>query len=92
MTRPILRAYIPTAAILCLFVGVLCLPDGSAQTLVERAPAWMLWTGGILAGSLVVIPAVAAMLHRTNDLLDLYGMGSHQRHIADAEARGEAPN
>lgn len=92
MIRPTLRAYIPTAVILCLLIGVLCLPDGSAQTLVERAPAWMLWTGGILAGSLVVIPAVAAMLHRTNDLLDLYGLGSHQRHIEEAEARGEAPN
>jgi hypothetical protein len=31
----------------------------------------------------------AAMFHR---LLDLYGLGSHQRHIDDAEARGEAPN
>lgn len=91
MIRPTLRAYIPTAAILCLFIGVLCLPDGSAQTLAERAPAWMLWTGGILAGSLVAIPAVAAMLHRLNDLLELFGLGSHQRHIDDAEARGEAP-
>jgi hypothetical protein len=90
--RPILRAYIPTAAILCLIIGVLCLPDGSGLDLADRAPAWILWTGGILAGSLVVIPAVAAMLHRTNDLLDLYGLGSHQRHIDDAEARGEAPN
>ena len=51
MIRPVLRAYIPIAAILCLFIGVLCLPDGSAQTLAERAPAWLLWTGGILAGS-----------------------------------------
>lgn len=34
----ILRAYIPTAAILCLFIGALCLPDGSTQTLVERVP------------------------------------------------------
>jgi hypothetical protein len=90
--RPVLRAYIPTAAILCLIIGVLCLPDGSGLDLADRAPAWILWTGGILAGSLVVIPAVAAMLHRTNDLLDLYGLGSHQRHIDDAEARGEAPN
>lgn len=92
MIRATLRAYIPTAAILCLFIGVLCLPDGSNQTLTERAPAWMLWTGGILAGSLVAIPAVAVMLHRLNDMLDLFGMGSHQRHIDDAEARGEAPN
>ena len=92
MIRPTLRAYIPTAAILCLIIGVLCLPDGSAQTLAERAPAWMLWTGGLLAGSLVAILAGAVALHRLNDLLDLYGMGSHQRHIADAEARGEAPN
>lgn len=92
MIRPVLRAYIPTAAILCLFVGVLCLPDGSGLDLAERAPAWMLWTGGILAGSLAAIPAVAAMLHRLNDLLDLFGLGSHQRHIEEAEARGEAPN
>ena len=27
-----------------------------------------------------------------NDLLDLFGLGSHHRHIDDAEARGEAPN
>lgn len=92
MIRAALRAYIPTAAILCLFIGVLCLPDGSNQTLAERVPAWMLWTGGILAGSLVAIPVGAAMLHRLNDLLELYGAGSHQRHIDDAEARGEAPN
>jgi hypothetical protein len=90
--RPVLRAYIPTAAILCLIIGVLCLPDGSGLDLAERAPAWLLWTGGILAGSLVAILASAVALHRLNDLLDLYGMGSHQRHIADAEARGEAPN
>lgn len=92
MTRRILRAYIPAAAILCLLIGVLCLPDGSNQTLAERAPAWMLWTGGILAGSLVAIPVGAVALHRLNDLLDLFGLGSHQRHIDEAEARGEAPN
>jgi hypothetical protein len=89
--RPVLRAYIPTAAILCLFVGVLCLPDGSGLDLAERAPAWMLWAGAGLAGSLVAIPVGAAALHRLNDLLELFGLGSHQRHIDDAEARGEAP-
>jgi hypothetical protein len=52
--RLILRAYIPTAAILCLFVGALCLPDGSGLDLAERAPTWMLWTGAGLAGSLVL--------------------------------------
>lgn len=92
MIRSVLRAYILTAAILCLLIGVLCLPDGSGLDLTDREPSWLLWTGGILAGSLVAIPAAAVMLHRLNDLLDLYGVGSHQRHIDDAEARGEAPN
>ena len=92
MIRPVLRAYIPTAAILCLFVGVLCLPDGSGLDLTDREPTWLLWTGAGLVGSLVAILASAAALHRLNNLLDLYGLGSHQRHIADAEARGEAPN
>ena len=92
MIRHILRAYIPIAAVACLFVSVLCLPDGSNQTLAEREAPWLLWAGGVLAGSIIAILAGSVALHRLNDLLDLFGMGSHQRHIDDAEARGEAPN
>ena len=77
MIRPVLRAYIPIAAILCLFVGVLCLPDGSGLDLADREPAWMLWpvqvsrpleTIGLIASSrargsqLIADPAVIVLL------------------------------
>ena len=92
MIRLAIRCTILAGILAALLLALLCIPDGSGLAPWEREPVTLLLVlcTPVLAAVALVIGPIA--LHRWTDLLDAMGLPySHQRHIEEAEARGEAP-
>ena len=92
MIRLAIRCTIVAGILAALLLALLCAPDGSSLAPWEREPVTLLLAlcAPVLAAVALVIGAAA--MHRWTDLLDAMGLPySHQRHIEEAEARGEAP-
>lgn len=93
MIRLAIRCIILAGILAALVLAILYTPDGSPLSTWDREGCH----GTILAlwgfvGAAVALVIGAAAMHRWTDLLDAMGLPySHQRHIDEAEARGEAP-
>ena len=94
MTRLAIRALFACAALSALVLALLAIPDSSGLPMWDReSPRWVLWTLWGIVGAAVLAVAIAIKLHRITDLLAaLWPDVPHQWRIAEAEARGEAPN
>lgn len=94
MIRLAIRCTIVAGILAALSLSLIYAPDGSPLSTWDRegyhGAILTLWG---LVGAAVALVVGAAALHRWTDLLDALGLPySHQRHIEEAEARGEAPN
>ena len=93
MIRLAIRCTIVAGILAALVLAILYTPDGSPLSTWDREDCH----GTILAlwgfvGAAVALVIGAAAMHRWTDLLDAMGLPySHQRHVEEAEARGEAP-
>ena len=93
MTRLAIRTLFACAALSALALALLAIPDGSGLPMWDREPRALLVALGCFVGAAVVAVALAIKLHRITDLLAaLWPDVPHQWRIAEAEARGEAPN
>ena len=93
MIRLAIRCTILAGILAALVLAILYAPDGSPLSTWDRegchGTILALWG---LVGVAVALVIGAAAMHRWTDLLDAMGLPySHQRHIEEAEARGEAP-
>ena len=93
MTRLAIRLAIVAGILAALVLGLLYLPEeGSSLSTWDSEPHEVLLTLWGLVGAAVALVVGAAALHRWTDLLGaLCPPYSHQRHVDEAEARGEAP-
>lgn len=93
MTRLAIRLAIVAGILAALVLAILYTPDGSPLSTWDREGhhAFILTMWG-LVGAAVALVVGSIALHRWTDLLDALGLPySHQRHIDEAEKRGEAP-
>lgn len=95
MIRLAIRCTIFAGILAALVLALLYLPEeGSSLSTWDREGhhAFILTLWG-LVGVAVALVVGSIVLHRLTDLLDALGLPySHQLHIEEAEARGEAPN
>ena len=93
MNRLAIRTLFACAALSALALALLAIPDGSGLPMWGREPRALLVALECVWGAAVLAVALAIKLHRITDLLAaLWPDVPHQWRIAEAEARGEAPN
>ena len=93
MLRLAIRTLFACAALSALALVLLAIPDGSGLPVWDREPRALLVALECVWGAAVLAVALAIKLHRITDLLAaLWPDVPHQWRIAEAEARGEAPN